>query len=377
MPMPRVLILSEYPTLLGGERSMLATLPAVAAAGFDVHVAAPLGGPLMEVLVERGISHLPLRTHDDRGERLQLPELRPELAALIQRHRPDLVHANSLTMARIAGPAAAECKVASLGHLRDIIKISQQGVADLNAHRLLVAVSEATRKFHVGQGLDVRKCVVAYNGVDLEEFQPRSATGFLHRELNLPESARLIATIGQLGLRKGTDVALAATKVVAENLSDIHWLIVGERTSSKKESRDFEAKLRLAASEPPLRGRVHFLGQRRDVRPLLNECTLLVHAARQEPLGRVLLESAASGLPVIATDVGGTREIFPAEADGALLVPVDDSAALADAIIRVLSDRTCRESLGVGGRRRAEKQFDIHHASARLVEVYQSVLACV
>jgi glycosyltransferase involved in cell wall biosynthesis len=372
--MPRLLILCEYPTLLGGERSMLATLPAVAAAGFDIHVAAPPGGPLVESLVEHGIPHIPLRTHDDRGERLQLPELRPELAALIQRHSPDLVHANSLSMARIAGPAAAKCKVPSIGHLRDIIKLSQQAVADLNSHRLLIAVSEATRNFHVAQGVDGQKCLVAYNGVDLEVFQPRQPTGYLQRELGLPATARFIATIGQLGLRKGTDVALAAAARVAADSPDVHWLIVGERTSSKDESREFEANLRSAANESPLTGRVHFLGQRRDVRRLLTECVLLVHAARQEPLGRVLLESSASGLPVIATDVGGTREIFPAETDGALLVPVDDSAALADAITRALSDDPCRQLLGAGGRRRAERRFDIRQASARLVEIYQSML---
>jgi glycosyltransferase involved in cell wall biosynthesis len=184
----------------------------------------------------------------------------------------------------------------------------------------------------------------------------------------------LIATIGQIGLRKGTDVALAAAAKVAANVPDVHWLIIGERTSRKEESHDFETHLRSAANEPPLRGRVHFRGRRRDMCQLLTECVLLVHAARQEPLGRVLLESAASGLPVIATDVGGTREIFPTEADGALLVPVDDSAALANAITLVLGDATRRKLLGAGGRRRAERQFDIYQGSARLVKIYQSVL---
>ena len=135
------------------------------------------------------------------------------------------------------------------------------------------------------------KCVVLNNGVDLDEFQPRPPTGYLHRELDLPASARLIAVIGQLGLRKGTDVALAAALQIADNAPDVHWLIVGERTSNKAESHEFEALLRSIAAEQPLAGRVHFLGSRSDVAQLLNECTLLVHAARQEPLGRVLLGS--------------------------------------------------------------------------------------
>ncbi len=372
--MPRLLILCEYPTLLGGERSMLATQPAVAAAGFHVRVAAPPVGVLAESLRERGISHLPLRTHDDSGERLSLDQLRSELAILLERERPELVHANSLSMARIAGPVAAACRVPSVGHLRDIVKLSRQAIEDLNEHRLLIAVSEATRDFHMAQSLDGRNCVVAYNGVDLDEFHPRPPTGYLHRELALRPSARLIATIGQLGLRKGTDIALSAAALVAAEVSDVHWLVVGERTSNKEESRDYEAQLRSIANEAPLFGRVHFLGRRCDVSQLLAECELLVHAARQEPLGRVLLESAASGLAVVATDVGGTREIFPTEADGALLVPADDHVALAAAVRELLGNEERRLLLGASGRRRAERQFDIRQAAARLVEIYQSAL---
>jgi glycosyltransferase involved in cell wall biosynthesis len=372
--MPRLFILCEYSTLLGGERSMLTTLPALTAAGFDVEIASPPVGALAGALKERGVSHWSFHTHDDCGERLPLVQLRTVLAALLQRIRPQLVHGNSLSMSRIAGPVAAQCGLASVGHLRDIVKLSKQAIDDLNFQRVLIAVSNATRDFHVAQGLDARRCVVAYNGIDLEQFHPRQATGYLHRELRLPPSARLIAVIGQIGLRKGMDVALqAATKVVTE-VPDVHWLIVGERTSGKDESFDFERRLHDAANEPPLAGRVHFLGQRADVRDLLAECVLLVHPARQEPLGRVLLEAAATGLPVIATDVGGTLEIFPTESDGAVLVPSANAAAIAHEAIALLRDDQRRLAIGAAGRRRAQRQFDIRHTSARLLQIYQSVL---
>jgi glycosyltransferase involved in cell wall biosynthesis len=373
--MRRLLILCEYPTLLGGERSMLATLPAVAADGYDVRVAAPVGGPLVEALRECGISHVPYEPRDAAGERLPLERLRAELTGLLRSQRPDLVHANSLSIARIAGPVVGDCGPKSVGHLRDIVKLSRQVVDDLNQHDVLVAVSAATRQFHVNQGLAAVRCVVAWNGVDVQSFCPRARTGYLQRELDLPDDVRLVATIGQLGLRKGTDVALAAAARVAAVVREVHWLIVGERTSGKDESREFEHKLRLMANELPLRGRVHFVGQRADVREMLTECELLVHAARQEPLGRVLLESAASGLPVIATDVGGTREIFPTEADGAVLVPADDDTAIAEAQLALLGDDQRRRALQAGGRRRAEQYFDIRHAATRLREIYDGVLS--
>jgi glycosyltransferase involved in cell wall biosynthesis len=353
---------------------MLATLPAVAAAGFQIHVAAPPKGPLAAALHERGISHVACSFCDANGERTPLHQSRTQLAELIRAVRPDLIHANSLSTARIAGPVAVDCGVPSLGHLRDIVKLTRQAIDDLNTHRRLVAVSRATRDFHVAQGIDPKRCVVVYNGVDLDEFRPRSPSGYLHRELGLPPAARLIATIGQLGLRKGTDVALAAALQVAPALPDAHWLIVGERTSNKDESREFEELLHSIAAEQPLAGRVRFLGGRSDIPQVLNECVLLLHAARQEPLGRVLLEATASGLAVVATDVGGTREIFPTEADGAILVPPDNRSAMADALLALLRDNERHHRVAQAARLRAEKSFDVRQAAARLIEQYQSVL---
>jgi glycosyltransferase involved in cell wall biosynthesis len=372
--MPRLLILCEYPTLLGGERSMLATLPAVAADGFNVLVAAPPCGPLADELSRRGVALLKWQTHDETGRRFPLMQLRTDLANLLRTSSSDLLHANSLSTARISGPVAAECRVPSIGHLRDILKLAPQAIADLNAHSRLLAVSYATLDFHVAQGLAAAKCDVVYNGVDLAEFFPRPPTGYLHRELILPANAKFAAIIGQLGRRKGTDIALLAAQQIVAELPELHWLLVGERTSNKDESREFEITLHSMAAEARLSGRVHFLGNRSDIADLLAECHLLVHAARQEPLGRVLLEAVATGLAIVATEVGGTPEIFPAEADAAVLVPSDDSSALAGAISGLLHDNHRRKLLGTAARRRAESAFDIRNAASRLIEQYRSVL---
>jgi glycosyltransferase involved in cell wall biosynthesis len=374
--MPRLLIVCEYPTLLGGERSMLATIPAVVAGGFDVAVAAPSVGALAATLRDRKIKHVGWQTDATCGERPPIGQLRAELAKIVGSHRPDLLHANSLSAARIAGPVAAECGVPSIGHLRDILKLSRQAIDDLNQHHRLLAVSRAARDFHVTQGVDETNCVVVHNGVDLAEFRPRPPSGYLHRELALPRAAKFVAVIGQLGLRKGTDVALAAASQIANCVPDGHWLIVGERTSNKAEAHDFETRLRSLAAEPPLAGRVHFLGARSDVADLLCECVLLVHAARQEPLGRVLLEAAACGLAVVATDVGGTREIFPTEADGAMLVRPDSAQELAAVASLLLQENVRRRVQSAAARHRAAAAFDVRIAAAKLIEQYHDVLSC-
>jgi glycosyltransferase involved in cell wall biosynthesis len=352
---------------------MLATLGTVAAAGFEPIFACPASGPLADTIRHRGLNISRWETHDSAGTRLPLPHLRENLADVIRTVRPDVLHANSLSTSRIAGPVAAAAAIRSIGHLRDILKLNRQAIDDLNQHQRLLAVSNATREFHVGQGPDAAKCFVLHNGVDLDEFQPRQPSGYLHQELNLPPNARLIAVIGQLGLRKGTDIVLQAASQTAENRPDIHWLIVGERTSNKQESREFEASLQGLASRPPLAGRVHFLGTRSDVPSLLNECTLLVHTARQEPLGRVLLESAACGLAMIATNTGGTPEIFPTESSAAILVPPDNPSAIAVAILELLNDDNRRRQIATAARRRAETAFDIRAAAKNLLAHYQQM----
>jgi glycosyltransferase involved in cell wall biosynthesis len=371
--MTRLVLLFEYATLSGGERSILATLDDVRGAGFDVTAIGPPTGPLAEELSDRGVGLLPLVTVDAEGNRFSQPRIREEIAQILRGLRPDLVHANSLSMGRLVGPVAADAGLTSISHLRDIVRLSRRAIEDLNCHRRLLAVSRATRDFHVAAGLSAERTRVLHNGVDLTRFCPRSATGYLHRELGIPGEARLLGTIGQIGLRKGQDVLLQAAGQLADVLPDVHYLVVGQRWSRKEESRQFEARLHQAATGP-LRGRFHLLEYRDDVDRLLNELTLLIHPARQEPLGRVLLEAAASGVAVVASEVGGTAEIFPDSSRAARLVQPGDGEALVAAITELLGDSAARRSMAAAARRRAEAAFDITRATAGLIEQYREVL---
>lgn len=371
--MPEILLLCEYATLSGGERSMLATFDGLRRHGFSVAVIAPGEGPLAEALTCRGVEVLPFAFVDAAGIRRPQNQLRQELALLLCRRRPALLHANSLSMGRLSGPVAQELGLPSLSHLRDIIRLSSQAVADVNCHTRLVAVSQATRAYHLAHGMAAEKTYVLHNGVDLQQFCPRPPSGYLHRELGLPPDVPLIGVIGQIGLRKGGDVLAQAALLLAPRLPAVHYVILGERWSEKRESREFEAGLHKAASQ--MEGHMHFLGTRRDVDRVLNELVLLVHPARQEPLGRVLLEAAAAGTPVVATDVGGTPEIFPPECDAARLVPSNSPAALATAIAEVMGNDALRTRMATAARRRAEATFSIERATAGLVEHYRQVLA--
>lgn len=371
----RLLLICEYPTLHGGERSMLATLPTVQAAGFVVSALVPGHGPLADALAQAGCRVIPYSFAASDGVRRPLELLRAELAALFAQHALTLVHANSLSTARLTGPVCRRLKIPSIGHLRDIVHLKGQAIADLNGHSRLLAVSRATAQFHEAQGLDSNRLMTAYNGIDLGQFCPRPKTGWLHHELGLPVSAPLVGHIGQLVMRKGQDVLAAAAVDVLEAVPEAHFVFVGERFSRKDEALAYESRVRAAFDAPPLAGRGHFLDTRGDVSEILPELTVLAHAARQEPLGRVLLEAAASGVPIVATEVGGTREILGGDDSAAALVPADNAPALAAGVCRLILDPTHAGGCAVRARQRMKEQFDIRQAAAVLVRHYEEVVA--
>ena len=371
--MIRVLVFCEFGTLNGGEHSLLAVLPRLLKNGIQPVVAVPSHSELDQQLLALGVETLPWNPQALGQQQNSVAQRREIIQQLVDRVEPDLVHANSLSMTRLSGPVARRLGIASLGHLRDMMNISQQGVEDLNCHRRLLAVSRATRDWYLERGVDGHRLHVLYNGVDLEQFCPGKAQGNLHRELELPAELPILGGIGQIGLRKGWEVLLQSLHQVRRKFPQVHLTLVGERHSEKQEAIDYQQHLKELAGQDELQGHVHFLGRRGDVTDLLKQWTMLIHPARQEPLGRVLLEAAASGCPVVATDVGGTREIFPDDQQGALLVPAESPEQLANAICRLLAAPEMGRLLGETGRQRAEAQFAPAASADQLQKHYQAV----
>ncbi len=368
----RIALLFEYPTLNGGERSILQGLRH-ASAGYDFVALAPETGRLADALDALGIDRV---SFDLRGELASgSREARcAELAAKIERLAPDLVHANSLAMGRLTGAAADRLPVPCTAHLRDIVKLSSNAVGELNHNRRLIAVSRATRDFHVAQGVDTARIDVIYNGIDADRFGPRPVTGALRQELRLPESSFVLLTVGQIGLRKGQDVLAAAAPEIVAGVPNAQFVIVGERNSTKAESISFERELSADFERAGLGNRLHLIGYREDVPQLLNEADLLVHPAKQEPLGRVLLEAAASELPIVATAVGGTTEILT-DGVSAQLFPPSDPCSLARATVDIALDSARRAEFAAAARAHVLSAFDVRAAANKLSQAWNEVLA--
>ncbi len=364
----RVAVVFEYASLNGGEHSWLSMLPQVQQAGIQPTACVGATGDLTAALEAQSVEWRRFAMTDG-DQRLPLSGIRENLSKVLDELQPDVVHCNSLSTSRIGGPVCQSLGWRTLGHLRDMINVSQQAMRDIGCCDRLLAVSQATADWHIRSGLPAERVFVQYNGVNLQTFSPGPPKCDLRRELRLADDATLLLTIGQLGPRKGTDLVLASAQQLAKTFPQVHWVIVGERHSRKSESVEFEADLRRRAAGPDLRGRVHFLGRRTDVPDLMRSADLLIHAARQEPLGRVLIEAAASGLPIVATRVGGTGEILTHH--DAFVVTPNSVEAITRSVVSLLSDPSRRGALSKAGRRQMEQRFDVVKRGRELADHYK------
>ena len=197
----KILVITEFGSINGGENSFLTAASTFATRDWTFQVLAPQDSDLASAVLNRGLTHVPFSFFDEQGRRKPLPDLRNELKSVFATHQPDLVHANSLSTSRVAGPVAADLAIPSLGYLRDIMRLNKQVIYDINQLDRIVAVSHATRDFHIQQGLSKEKSLVIYNGIDFEQFHPAE------REFKPP--FRLMF-VGQIGMRKGIDTLLDA-----------------------------------------------------------------------------------------------------------------------------------------------------------------------
>jgi len=209
-----------------------------------------------------------------------------------------------------------------------------------------VCNSEAVRREAVrGEGIDARLAVLLYNGIDLGPAEPE---GWRARE-GVPQAAPLVACVSRLYPVKGVDSFVEAFARVAEQVPEAHAVLVGDGPE--------RARLAQRVAARGLAGRIHFAGDRPQVRPLLAECQLAVLASRSEGFSNALVEYMAAGLPSVATRVGGNAEAVRDGQDG-LLVEPGDPDALADAMVRLLRDESLRRTMGRSAAQRARQLFD-------------------
>ncbi len=219
----------------------------------------------------------------------------------------------------------------------------------------VIAISEAIAAGLTAQGITRSKIVVIPNGIDLAHFARGPERTAARQALGVPTDVFVIGCIARLSPEKGLDVLLRA----AERLPGVPVLVAGDGPDRDDLSR----------AAPP---NVRLIGRIDDTRRLLRAADALAVPSRLEGQGIVALEAMASGVPVVASRVGGLAEML-ADDETALLVPPDHPAALAHALTRLQTDEPLRLRLIANAAALVRDRYDLGLMVQQIEAVYSRI----
>ena len=231
------------------------------------------------------------------------------------------------------------------------------GYYDLKYYRgfdALVANTEHIRDWVVAQGWPAETALYIPNFAADQKALP-----LMREELETPEKVPLLLAMGRLHPSKAHDVTLRALTRLPEA-----WLWIAG-------TGPLEANLKALAKDLGVRDRVRFLGWREDAAALYRTADVCVFPSRYEPLGNVVIQAWAQGVPVVAAASQGPSALIAHGEDG-LLFPVDDHEALAREVRRVVDERPLRFQLVENGRGRVEAEFSEAAVTQQWRELFRS-----
>ncbi len=183
------------------------------------------------------------------------------------------------------------------------------------------------------------------------------------KEFEIDKSVPWIGNLAALVPHKDHDTLLATAICVLQKRPDVVFLIAGKGPE--------EARLIRQISRMGLAGKVHIIGHLEDPMPFLKSLDILAHSSWGEGMGSVLLEAAACGVPIAATNAGGIPEILSDGING-LLSPARDPESLAKNILRLLEDRALAKRLKDGAREGLER-FGLERMAGEMERIYKRV----
>lgn len=309
---------------------------------------------------------------------------------VLRQLRPAIVHTRNLAAleTQVLGVLMPGCKRVHGEHGRDVNDIDgsnrkyhwlRRGLSPL-IHRF-IAVSRDLADWLTGPvGIPAAKVVQIYNGVAHDRFSPRQAAA---AELARPRPAvqgmpegflavpgcRVVGTVGRLAAVKDQGSLLRALAHIIQDdppkRETLRCILVGDGPE--------RAALQSLVNELALDDCVWMAGDREDIPELLACMDVFVLPSLGEGISNTVLEAMATGLPVVATRVGGNPELVT-EGDTGLLVPVGDAASLVRALHRLIDDPALCISMGNAGWQRVQRDFDWPRTVAGYLQVYDVLL---
>ena len=303
-----------------------------------------------------------------------------KLWAIIRELKPAIVHTRNLPtleMAAVAALARVPYRIHG-EHGRDIHDaygtsrkfLIFRKMLDVAVHHYVAVSQDLEQWLQNRVTIAPKKVTQIYNGVDTQLFHSNKEKG---REV-LPNGFAssdqvVIGTVGRLQYVKDQATFIrgiaALVKMDPSLREKIRVVIVGDG--------DLKMELEQLVRESQLSDLVWMAGARTDIPRLLQSMDIFVLPSEAEGISNTILEAMATGLPVIATRVGGNAELV-VEGETGLLVPAKDPQALSLALLAYLQDRGLMRSHGEAGRKRVEQKFSMQAMVARYLQVYDRML---
>jgi glycosyltransferase involved in cell wall biosynthesis len=251
--------------------------------------------------------------------------------------------------------------------LRDRIR---NALVLLRCQAVVTVSSERREHFAAENFVPAAKLLTVPLGVSLERFRfDATSRAAIRNEIGCGEGTAMIGAVGHFGPEKGLDVVIDACAELDRRAPSLDWRLVIVGSGDSESQRRIERHASALPAE-----RITFAGFREDIHRWFSAFDLFAHGAREEAFGLVLVESMAASRPVVAAGVGGVVDIVRQNETG-ILVPVEDPAAMATALRRLIEDRSALERMGAASRARAESEYRLETFARRHAQIYAALLA--
>lgn len=347
----------------GGQNQVLLTVNGLRGLGHRAALVAHPDGELRR-RAEEGLELIPIAA---RGEMDLSAAWR--LSRVLKRLKPDVLHAHDphgVAMASLAISIGASSPPPVLVASRRVdfhLKGNSFSRWKYRQVGTFIAASEAIRRMLVADGVPGERTVTVHEGVDVEHVLAAAAVN-VHEAFKLPHGAPVVGSVAALVPHKGQRHLIEAALLVVQKVPDARFVILGEG-----ELRD---QLERQVREHHLETHVRLPGFRPDVVGCMKRFDLFVMSSVTEGLGTSLLDAMACSKAVVATKVGGIPEVVDDGRTG-LLVPPRDHHAMADAILRLLTDDPLRARMAEAGFARVRERFTVERMLAETASVYARV----
>jgi glycosyltransferase involved in cell wall biosynthesis len=223
-------------------------------------------------------------------------------------------------------------------------------------------------------GVPRSKYRVIHNGVDTNRFKPRDVSA-LRKQLGIADHDRVVGMFASFKEQKNHSFLLRAAPRVIARFPDLRLLFIGDELyMGMSDSVSYHRKIHALVDDLGLRKHCLFLGNRSDVEKYYSLCDLTVLPSFSEGTPNVALESMASGVPVVATNVSDNALIIPDGKVG-LMVALNDETALADRICRILENKELRTQMGKNARQWVTEHFSGKRLADKTASIYEEVLS--